>query len=241
MLQIVSFISVTVSFSRGRAMSAQLCTKITTNWRRTGRRRPTFGFDVLLVLLLLLGFPLPSLNAVFPHGHGPVDAVQFEVEAAGVTDGLAVVVPPPERRLRGVAVGAAQSVSPRRRREHLRHRHRLEVHLKIFLFHWNNSKRISHVLTRHPPDTRDNGDDNERLERIWTPGNCDKKHGDKKITGKTSNQEVQMMNCLPVTQTTKILNKAAQLCYLAPHQVVTMFAVEIIIWVFDIYKDTWWP
>ena len=61
--------------------------------------------------------------------------MQFEVEAAGVTDGLAVVVPPPERRLCGVAVGAAQSVSPRRRGEHLGHRHRLEVHLKIFLFH----------------------------------------------------------------------------------------------------------
>ena len=96
------------------------------NWKLT------LSFDVLLVLLLLLlGFSLSGLDAVFPHGHRPVDPVQFEVEAAGITDRLPVVVPPPERGLGGVTVGAAQPVSPGGRGEHLRHRHRLEVHLKL--------------------------------------------------------------------------------------------------------------
>ena len=102
---------------------------------RKTKNKPTLSFNVLLVLLLLFRFPLPRLNAVLSHGHGPVDPVQLEVEATGVTDWLPVVVPPPERGLGGVAVGAAQPVSPGGRSEHLRHRHGLEVHLKIFLFH----------------------------------------------------------------------------------------------------------
>ena len=122
MLQIVSFISVKL-FLRVAPYPPS----------RPGEL--TLSFDVLLVLLLLLGFPLSGLDAVFPHGHGPVDPVQLEVEATGVTDWLPVVVPPPERGLGGVAVGAAQPVSPGGRSEHLRHRHGLEVHLKIFLFH----------------------------------------------------------------------------------------------------------
>ena len=77
-------------------------------WPAKTKTKPTLSFNVLLVLLLLLlGFPLPRLNAVFPHGHGPVHPVEFEVETAGVADGLPVVVPPPERCLGGVAVGAA--------------------------------------------------------------------------------------------------------------------------------------
>ena len=59
-------------------------------------------------------------------------SVHLEVETAGVTDWLPVVVPPPERGLGGVAVGAAQPVSPGGRGEHLRHRHRLEIHLEIY-------------------------------------------------------------------------------------------------------------
>ena len=58
-------------------------------------------------------------------------SVHLEVETAGVTDRLPVVVPPPERGLGGVAVGAAEPVSPGGRGEHLRHRHRLEIHLKL--------------------------------------------------------------------------------------------------------------
>ena len=123
MLQIVSFISAKLFLCKSGALTEP-------------DSELTLSFDVLLVLLLLLlGFPLSGLDAVFPHGHRPVDPVQFEVETAGVTDWLPVVVPPPERGLGGVAVGAAQPVPPGGRGEHLRHRHRLEVHLKIFLFH----------------------------------------------------------------------------------------------------------
>ena len=126
MLQIVSFISVTLGFSKSRIVS--------TCSQKYKTLKLTLSFDVLLVLLLLLGFPLSGLDAVLPHGHGPVDPVQLEVETAGVTDRLPVVVPPPERGLGGVAVGAAQPVSPGGRGEHLRHRHGLEVHLQIFCY-----------------------------------------------------------------------------------------------------------
>ena len=119
MLQIVSFISVKLFL---RVAPYPLS--------RPGEL--TLSFDVLLVLLLLLlGFPLSGLDAVLPHGHRSVDPMQFEVETTGVTDWLPVVVPPPERGLGGVAVGAAQPVSPGGRGEHLRHRHRLEIHLKL--------------------------------------------------------------------------------------------------------------
>ena len=119
MLQIVSFISVKLFL---RVAPYPLS--------RPGEL--TLSFDVLLVLLLLLlGFPLSGLDAVLPHRHRPVDPVQLEVETAGIADRLPVVVPPPERGLGGVAVGAAQPVSPGGRGEHLRHRHRLEVHLEL--------------------------------------------------------------------------------------------------------------
>ena len=59
-----------------------------------------------------------SLDAVLPHGEGAVDAVQLVVEAAGVADGLAVVVAPPQRRRRRPAVGAAQPDPTRGRLEH---------------------------------------------------------------------------------------------------------------------------
>ena len=45
-------------------------------------------------------------NCVFSHLDGPVDAVQFDVEAASVTDKRAGLVPPPHGRLLSVAVRA---------------------------------------------------------------------------------------------------------------------------------------
>ena len=66
----------------------------------------------------VLGLALPGLDAVLPHGERAVDAVQLVVEAAGVADGLAVVVAPPQRRRRRPAVGAAQPDPPRGRLEH---------------------------------------------------------------------------------------------------------------------------
>lgn len=51
--------------------------------------------------------PLARLYAVLAHGQRPVDAVQLEVEAARVADGLAVVVAPPQGGGAGAAVGAA--------------------------------------------------------------------------------------------------------------------------------------
>ena len=54
------------------------------------------------------------LNGVFFHGQGAVDAVQFEVEAAGVAHRLPLVVATPQRRCRRAAIGAAQSHPPRR-------------------------------------------------------------------------------------------------------------------------------
>ena len=38
--------------------------------------------------------------------------MEFVVETAGVADGLPVLVPPPERGGRGLAVGAARSLPP---------------------------------------------------------------------------------------------------------------------------------
>ena len=49
---------------------------------------------------------LPGLDGVFPHVDGPVDAVELDVEAAGVANGRARQVPAPQGRLLRVAVGA---------------------------------------------------------------------------------------------------------------------------------------
>ena len=43
----------------------------------------------------------------------PTYAVQLVVEAAGVTNWFSVAVPPPERRLSGLAISAHRPLSPR--------------------------------------------------------------------------------------------------------------------------------
>ena len=58
-----------------------------------------------------------GFNCVCTH------VVQLVIEAAGVADGFAVVVPPPERGRRRLAVGTHRALTPRRgllarRREH---------------------------------------------------------------------------------------------------------------------------
>ena len=60
----------------------------------------------------VLGLPLPGLDAVFTHGQRAVDPVQLVVEAAGVADGLALVVATPEGGGSSPAVGATQAVTP---------------------------------------------------------------------------------------------------------------------------------
>ena len=45
-------------------------------------------------------------DCVFSHVNRPIDAVELDVEAAGVTDESSGLVPPPHRRLRRRAVGA---------------------------------------------------------------------------------------------------------------------------------------
>lgn len=62
----------------------------------------------------LLRLPFPRLDAVLPHRQGPVHAVQLEVEAASVANGLALVVAPPKGGGAGAAVGAAQPQPPGR-------------------------------------------------------------------------------------------------------------------------------
>ena len=81
----------------------------------------TFCFDVFLAFLLALGFPFSRLYPVLPHGQGPVHPVQLEVEATGVTHGLTLVIPPPQRGVGGPAVGAAQTHPPGGRGEHRGH------------------------------------------------------------------------------------------------------------------------
>ncbi len=54
----------------------------------------------------MVHLPLPGLDLVLPHLRGPLDAVELDVEAAGVADRVAVLVAPPQRGRLRVAVGA---------------------------------------------------------------------------------------------------------------------------------------
>ena len=58
------------------------------------------------------------MDPVLSHGEGAVHPMELVVEAAGVADGLAFVVPPPEGGGRGAAVGATQAQAPRRGLKH---------------------------------------------------------------------------------------------------------------------------
>jgi hypothetical protein len=59
----------------------------------------------------ILRLSLPRLNTLFSHGLRPVNPVQLVVEAARVANGLTLVVPPPQGRVLGAAVGAAETQS----------------------------------------------------------------------------------------------------------------------------------
>ena len=87
----------------------------------------------LLGRLLRLAFA--RLYAVLAHRQGPIDAVQFEVETAGVADGLALVVAPPEGRGARAAVRAAEPEPPRRRLE-FRDLSRLLIRIPTVTGHW---------------------------------------------------------------------------------------------------------
>ena len=54
------------------------------------------------------------LNAVLLHGQGTVDAVQLEVQAAGIAHRLTHRVASPQRRRVGMTVGAGETHSSRR-------------------------------------------------------------------------------------------------------------------------------
>lgn len=54
------------------------------------------------------------LNAVLLHGQGTVDAVQLEVQTAGIAHRLTHRVASPQRRRIGMTVGAGQTHSSRR-------------------------------------------------------------------------------------------------------------------------------
>lgn len=62
----------------------------------------------------LFRLAFPRLNAVLAHRQRSVDAVQLEVEAAGVAHRLALVVAPPEGGGAGSAIRAAQAQPPGR-------------------------------------------------------------------------------------------------------------------------------
>ncbi len=84
---------------------------------RRRRKETTEGLMVVMVTFLLgLGgeLSISRLDVLLLEGGGAGDVVQLVVEAAGVADGFAVGVAPPQRRGVGAAVGTARSLPFRR-------------------------------------------------------------------------------------------------------------------------------
>ena len=129
------------------------------------RQNPLALTRAALVVLLLeagrwvLGLPLPGLDPVLPHCQWPVNPVELVVEAARVADGLALVVPAPQRGRRRAAVGAAEADPPRGRLEHgtLKRKHILvgkwmEIlfSCSVLVFHFSDkfSRRLSQIILK---------------------------------------------------------------------------------------------
>lgn len=69
----------------------------------------------LLLQSRVLGLAFARLDAVLAHGQRTTDAVQLEVQAARVADGLALVVAAPQGGSPGAAVGTTEAEATRRR------------------------------------------------------------------------------------------------------------------------------
>lgn len=73
-------------------------------------------FEVVMDLFALFGFArhfsVSGLNSFFLHSQGSVNIVQLVVEPAGVTDGIAVGISPPQGGSGGLTVGAGRARPP---------------------------------------------------------------------------------------------------------------------------------
>lgn len=73
-------------------------------------------FEVVMDLFALFGFArhfsVSGLNSFFLHSQGSVNIVQLVVEPAGVTDGVAVGISPPQGGSGGLTVRAGRARPP---------------------------------------------------------------------------------------------------------------------------------
>jgi hypothetical protein len=99
---------------KGRPAVASAAARAVQTRRR--RKETAEGLVVVMAFLLGLGGELavPRLDVLLLESGGSGDVVQLVVEAAGVADGFAVGVAPPQRRGVGAAVGTARSLPFRR-------------------------------------------------------------------------------------------------------------------------------